>query len=122
MLGETPSELQEPTMVRLVDWEGTGNEVLRPPTGSCPLCGGRAKVAGRMVVHLASREVVHSLSERVSGDQRKAGPVRSADFASLLVRSVDPKLPRSPEWKFAGRHLADLAEWDLRMLYSMRQS
>jgi hypothetical protein len=38
---------------------------------------------------------------------------------ALLVRALTPDLPVS-KWLFGGLKLVEMADWDLRMLYSMR--
>ena len=103
----------EPVRVNVVDWEATDARVRRTLLDAA-LTGEFAElVIWAATLDAETRELLR---------ERGFTPIDEADairgVPGLMVRSVrDDVLPG--DWTIGGRRLLDLANWDLRMIYSM---
>jgi hypothetical protein len=102
--------------INIVDWEATSEAALQH------LLDAAKQVAGnrQLVIWSAtlSSEKLALLERSHFRAEPEAQGVSRCNTPHLLVRALSGG-PAS-EWRFAGRRLTDLADWDVRMLYSMR--
>jgi GNAT superfamily N-acetyltransferase len=116
VLQEYVSEFRSRAQVNIVDWEGTSREVranlLHAAVGLCPFPDLNIWTS--------------TLPEESKSLVRDAGfrPVHEATAGtkdippSLLVRSLQAGVPAA-DWSLEDRRLLDMANWDMRMVYSM---
>ena len=114
VLQEYTSESDKRDMVNIVDWEATGTaakaELLR---AALRLIGSR-----RVVVWSATltQETIDLLvRNRFSSDTPSSAMVQQCP--GILVRAIHDQ--GEGEWLLGGLRLTDIANWDMRMLYSM---
>jgi GNAT superfamily N-acetyltransferase len=108
------SRWADPHLVNIVDWEATDDGV-RAALLDAALSRGRF---GRVQVWSvsASQTVRDLLADRgFEAAERRGVRARSA---GLLVRRLDDS-PRGSLWRLGSRDPLSIADWDLRMLYSM---
>jgi GNAT superfamily N-acetyltransferase len=116
VLQEYTSEFADRTALNIVDWEGTSVQALSQLLEAARQAAGHRKLLITWGASF-SKDKLELLAK--SGFQLIEGePGTDCHQPALLVRSLTQDLPAS-EWQFAGRRLVDMAEWDLRMLYSM---
>jgi len=116
VLQEYVSEFRPPAQVNIVDWEGTSREVraglLHEALGLCPFPDLNIWTAP---LSEESKSLVEDAGFRPVHDPA-AG---TKDIPpSLLVRSLEAGVPAT-EWALDGRRMLDMANWDVRMIYSM---
>ena len=105
----SPSADREP--LHIVDWEAATPEVLaRLVQAACSVAGSRKPLFVWSATESPERTAVLA--------QRGFRSVKENWTAGLLVRAVAGNRGAT-DWSFAGRRMANLAEWDLRTLYSM---
>jgi GNAT superfamily N-acetyltransferase len=116
VLQEYVSELRPAAQVNIVDWEGTSREVreglFNAALSLCPFPDLNIWTATlpeelKSLVRDAGFRLVH---EATAGT-RDIPP-------SLLVRSLQAGVPAA-EWALDRRRMLDMANWDVRMVYSM---
>jgi GNAT superfamily N-acetyltransferase len=99
--------------VNVVDWEATGGS-----TRAALLDAARRGAFDELVTWTASLDA----DTRELLRRRGFTPIDEADTArgvpGILIRPVRDEALRA-DWTIGGRRLLDLANWDLRMLYSM---
>jgi GNAT superfamily N-acetyltransferase len=116
VLQEYTAEWVDNTQLNIVDWEATNGTVLKRLLRAAHHVAGPRRQLGIWSATL-SQEKLRLLSEDGFRVERRPDP--TTQRPALLVRALAPGCPAA-EWRFAGRQLVNLAEWDLRMLYSMR--
>jgi hypothetical protein len=115
VLQESASGYSDPTRLNVVDWEATSTLALdRLLEAACRIAGhGKELFVWSATL---SREKLDRLAKgrfRLQEEERLGGHTNS-----ILVRSLVTGRPVA-DWLLAGKSLADLADWDVRMLYSM---
>jgi GNAT superfamily N-acetyltransferase len=116
VLQEYVSEFSNRMQVNIVDWEGTSPHVrtglLRAAIDQCPFADLNIWTA---TLGEDTKDLLRGTGFRSS---QKAMGMESQP-PCLLVRSVrDDAL--DAEWSLSNRRLPDMANWDLRMIYSMQ--
>jgi hypothetical protein len=116
VLQEYVSEFSNRMQVNIVDWEATSPRVrtglLRAAIDLCPFADLNIWTAS---LGEEPRDLLRDTGFRPS---QKAMGMESHP-PCLLVRSVRDDAPDS-EWSISNRRLPDMADWDLRMIYSMQ--
>lgn len=116
VLQEYVSEFHDQLKVNIVDWEGTSSEVraglLHTALGLCPFPDLNIWEA------TLAEESKSLLQDAGFRPTYEGGAGKKDKPASLLVRSLQAGDPAS-EWALNDRRLLDMANWDLRMVYSM---
>jgi GNAT superfamily N-acetyltransferase len=116
VLQENVSGFRPPAQVNVVDWEGTSRQVraglLHAALGLCSFPD--------LNIWTASLSEESKIIVRDAGFQPvydRAGGTKNIP-PSLLVRSLEAGVQAS-EWALDGRRMVDMANWDMRMVYSM---
>jgi GNAT superfamily N-acetyltransferase len=116
VLQENVSGFQPPAQVNVVDWEGTSRQVreglLHAALGLCPFPDLNIWTAS---LSEESKNLVRNAGFRPVYDP--AGGTKNIP-PSLLVRSLEAGVQAS-EWALGGRRMLAMANWDMRMIYSM---
>jgi hypothetical protein len=115
-LQERPMDPEDPAL-NIVDWEASSPEVFERLLRSASHVAGPNR---QLFIWSATLSPLYSALLAKNGFRAidtEPGPGRQ--LPAMLVRSLKEDRPAS-EWTFAGRRLLDLADWNLRMLDSMR--
>jgi len=116
VLQEYTSEFADRTVLNILDWEGTSAPVLNRLLQAARQVAGHSKVLKIWSATLSEERSALLAQNGFEPTDKKPGA--QSHQTSLLVRAIAPDLPAS-QWQFAGRQLVDMADWDVRMLYSM---
>ena len=113
------SELSDRLRVNIVDWEGTTPRVLSGLLRGATRLGPFADLNIWTATLMAkAKALLREAGFRpVPEGQEGAGVGQSQPC--LLVRSVQDGYPET-DWSLDGRWLLDMANWDIRMVYSMQ--
>jgi hypothetical protein len=109
------STAHHPTRVRIVDLEGTSPSV-RAGLLAAAIDLGRFQELFAWAATLSDETRKHLLSTR--GFKPAELDRRAHGCPCVLVKSVSPQVKDS-KWMLGNYRLTDLADWDIRMLYTM---
>jgi GNAT superfamily N-acetyltransferase len=115
VLQEYTSEFADKEVLNIVDWEGT------TPTVKVELLqAARHYAANRVLSTWAATLPIETVTMLKAEGFAKPGQRQEVPppIPALLVRSVRDENLES-DWMLGGGRLSDLADWDLRLLYSM---